>query len=242
MINAAEDEVIPRACTEKLADALGIADRVVWLEGLGHYTAIAELPRALRMTADFFARDLPEGVGERMHGNALGTEVPSPQPRRLQRVVTLLQQAVTMLATEPEPGRCHYVDFDLELSRRSFGRRSQQVRLIRGTQGKFLLQGKLPEVGEFAIGQGRFPWMLAGDETVLAGTKNPVENHDVLHYVEPRHLMKLRMVSGLVGSIALAPEMLQQWIAVSEGASRTAAAASFASRPRTPRSCRAKSN
>ncbi len=38
MMNAAEDEVVPRACTEKLAAALGIGDRVVWLEGLGHYT------------------------------------------------------------------------------------------------------------------------------------------------------------------------------------------------------------
>ncbi len=79
MINAADDEVIPRACTEKLAKALGISDRVVWLEGLGHYTAIAELPRALKMTADFFARDLPEKVKQRINGPiALGTEVPSP--------------------------------------------------------------------------------------------------------------------------------------------------------------------
>ncbi len=46
MLNAAEDEVIPRQCTVKLAEALGIADRVVWFDGLGHYTAMAELPRA----------------------------------------------------------------------------------------------------------------------------------------------------------------------------------------------------
>ena len=62
MINAEKDEVIPRRCTVKLAEAFGIADRVVWLEGLGHYTAMAELPRALRITADFFAQDLPEGT------------------------------------------------------------------------------------------------------------------------------------------------------------------------------------
>jgi hypothetical protein len=35
MINAAQDEVIPRQCTEKLAEALGIKDRVIWFEGLG---------------------------------------------------------------------------------------------------------------------------------------------------------------------------------------------------------------
>ena len=59
MMNAAEDEVVPRACTEKLATALGIGDRVVWLEGLGHYTALAALPRALKTANDFFAQDLP---------------------------------------------------------------------------------------------------------------------------------------------------------------------------------------
>ncbi len=48
-----------------------------------------------------------------------------------------------------------------------------RLRYVRGPQGKFLLQGKLPEVGEVAMGQGRFPWLLAGGKTVLAGTKNP---------------------------------------------------------------------
>ena len=48
-------------------------------KGLGHYTAMAELPRALRMTADFFAQDLPEGVA-RIRTSTLGTEVPSPAP------------------------------------------------------------------------------------------------------------------------------------------------------------------
>ena len=223
MINAAADEVIPRACTDKLANALGIGDRVVWLEGLGHYTAIAELPRALRMTADFFALDLPEEVKQdNQRAGQPGAEVPSPNsphgPSPLQKVVTLLEQAVTILATEPQPGKCHYLDFQLELALP--GPHGQpitsNVRLIRGTQGKFLFQGKLPEVGEVALGQGRFPWILADANTVLAGTKNPVANHDVLHYVEPRHLMKLRMVSGLVGTIAMVPEMLQQWITVSE--------------------------
>ena len=76
MINASQDEVVPRRCTEKLAEALGIADRVVWLEGLGHYTALAELPRALRITADFFAQDLPEEERDRPRP---GASNPSPR-------------------------------------------------------------------------------------------------------------------------------------------------------------------
>jgi isopenicillin-N N-acyltransferase like protein len=201
MINAADDEVIPRRCTAKLADALGIADRVKWLDGLGHYTAIAELPQALRTTADFFAQDLPEGLT-----NPPNTETPRSSP--LQQLVNLLEQAASILNTEPDPGRCHSVDIELA----SFV--SGRVRLVRGFQGKFLLQCKLPDVGDVALGQGRFPWMLADENTVIAGTQNPVSLHDVRDYVESRHLLKLRMAAGVVGSIALAPEMLQQWIVV----------------------------
>lgn len=204
MINAAVDEVIPRQCTAKLADALGIADRVVWLEGLGHYTAVAELPGALRETADFFAQDMPEGVAP---PNALRAELPSPTA--LQRFVALVQQVVTILASEPEIGRCHSAD--LELSSFVSGR----VRLVRGAQGKFLLQCKLPEIGDVSLGQGRFPWMLTGKNMLVAGTKNPVQKQNVLDYIEPRHLIKLRMVAGIVGSIALAPEILDPWIVVS---------------------------
>ena len=76
--------MIPRACTEKLANALGIGDRVVWLEGLGHYTAIAELPRALRMTADFFAQDLPEEV-ESENQQAMHWALKCPALRGLRR-------------------------------------------------------------------------------------------------------------------------------------------------------------
>jgi isopenicillin-N N-acyltransferase like protein len=206
MINAGEDEVIPRACTEKLADALNMSDRVVWFQGLGHYTAVAELPRALRMMAEFFAQDLPQGVGDANQSRRLGTEVPSLPPTALRRLVTLLQQAVTILASEPAPGRCHSTDLELN------SLVSGQLRLVRGTHGKFLLQCQLPKVGNVSLGQGRFPWMLAGDKLVVAGTRNPVDNLDVLCYIEPWHRMKLRMLFGVVGSIDMAPETLEPWV------------------------------
>lgn len=203
MINAAEDEVIPRRCTEKLAQALGIADRVVWLAGLGHYTAMAELPRALRMTTDFFAQDLPPG-----------TQPPVVAPKDLgtptSEFAAVLNQALTILSTEPRKGRCHYASLELSLS----GRHSieAQLRYVRGPNGKFLLQGTLPEVGRVAMGQGRFPWLLAGGKTVLAGTKNPTKDRHPLHFVDPQNMTRLRVVGGLAGSIVMVPDMLQQWV------------------------------
>jgi len=211
MINAGADEVIPRECTDKLAAALGMSDRVTWLDGLGHYTALAELPRALRTTAEFFAQDLPEGV----KGIA---PPPTGRPTPLRQVVALAQQAVAVLATEPEAGRCHLVEIESapagERDRKSFEGR---LRLVRGTAGKFALRGKLPIIGEVAWGQGQFPWMVAaGSKTVLVGVKNPVPNANPLGFAEPRHVARLRMIGGIVGALALAPEVLNQWITVEE--------------------------
>lgn len=203
MINAAEDEVIPRSCTKKLAHALGITDRVVWLTGLGHYTAMAELPRALRMTADFFAKDLPPGA-----------EPPAVAPIDLgtptSEFAAMLHQAMTILSTEPAEGRCHYIALELTVS--SNHPINAQLRYVRGPKGKFILQGTLPEFGQVAMGQGRFPWLLAGGTAVMAGTKNPTKNHDPLQCVDPRNMTRLRVVGGLAGSIVLVPEMLQQWV------------------------------
>jgi isopenicillin-N N-acyltransferase like protein len=207
MLNAAADEVVPRACTEKLAEAIGISDRVVWFEGLGHYTAMAELPRAMRMMADFFAKDLPPGV-EQSAGAASSRLTP------LQRFAAVLQQGLAILTTEPQDGRCHYAALELTLE----GRRPIEARLryVRGTHGKFLLQGKLPEVGEVAMGQGRFPWLAAGAKKVVAGTKDPAENRDPLQFVNTEAMTRLRVAGGAVGAFVMVPEMLQQWIAAEE--------------------------
>ena len=212
MLNAAEDEVIPRVCTEKLAQAIGISDRVVWFEGVGHYTAMANLPRALRMTADFFAQDLPPGAQP-------PAAPPAAKRTPLAQFTTLLEQAMAILSTEPAEGRCHVAALELSLAGRHLI--EARLRFVRGPKGKFLLQGKLPEVGEVAMGQGRFPWLLAGGKTVLAGTKNPSDDHDPLRFVDPQNLTKLRVAGGLVGVVVMAPDTLRQWIAIEEDKAAT---------------------
>jgi len=210
MINAAEDEVIPRPCTEKLARALDLHDHVTWLEGLGHYTAMAELPRALRMTAEFFAQDLPQD------SPSAALAPPAAEPSALQRLVSVLQQAITILVAEPASGHCHFVDLDLSAFGATGRPFAAHVRLVRGAQQRFSLQARLPELGEVALGQGRYPWLVAGGKTLLAATKHPVKNANAFTYVEPRHLKTLRMAGGLGDALVLAPEMLQQWITVAD--------------------------
>jgi dienelactone hydrolase len=53
MLNAAEDEVVPRPCTESLWRALGKPE-IVWYDG-GHYSVARHILNALQRTQDFFA-------------------------------------------------------------------------------------------------------------------------------------------------------------------------------------------
>ena len=94
--------------------------------------------------------------------------------------------------------------------------RSRRTRDWSAAQGRFSLQGRLPELGDVALGHGRYPWLVAAGKTLLMGTKHPVNNANALSYVEPRHLKELRMLGGIGGALGLAPEMLQQWITVAD--------------------------
>lgn len=217
MLNAGEDEVIPRACTERLADALGISRQVVWFEGLGHYTAMAELPRALRLTADFFAQDLPPGV-----------KPPAPAAPAaltpLGRVMSVAWQAVTMLATEPATGHCHLVQVELAATNQQGRVITGAARLAVGDGGKFALWAKAPEVGEVGAGQGSFPWVQTEGQ-VFAGTKNPGTNTSPFAFVEPQHVLNYRVAAGAAASVVLVPDLAQRWMVVEEDSAAASGAA-----------------
>jgi len=209
MVNAAEDEVIPRACTEKLASALGLSDRVEWLDGLGHYTAMAALPRVMQRMVDFFGQDLPPGV-----------KVPAPTANGktpTQVVLRLLQEAVGFFTAEPAAGRCHFADLSVEFAPAGQKPYQGRILLIRGTQGRFKLECRLPGVGEVAIGQGEQPWMVSTQKTLFRGIANgKTRLRDPLAFAQADHLLKLRMVAGAVAGAALAPDVLDPLAAIAD--------------------------
>jgi dienelactone hydrolase len=208
MINAAEDEVIPRPCTEKLAAALGMEKKVVWLEGLGHYTAMAELPRAMKITADFFSEDLPPGAA------------PPPKAREktpIGRLAGLLRQLGMLLSDEPQAGRCHCLELEFTTTLPDQKPISGRFRYARGCNHQFVWASKLPILGETGLGQGRFPWVLSGEKTVLEGTLHPeAELQDPLALADRGQVARLKMFSGLLGSVALAPGVLQRFLVLTE--------------------------
>ena len=209
MVNATDDRVIPPSCTKKLAAALGISDRVIWLDGLGHYTAMAELPRVLRITAEFFAEDLPPGV------KPAPPTVAGQSP--LEVVIALVQQVAAVLTIEPQPDRCHFADLQVAVTPEGEETIEGRLRYIRGTQGKFSIQCHAPIVGDVALGQGRYPWLVSGGKSVFKGTGNPSSQlGSPLAFVKDEHLVKIRVVAGAAAGLTLVPELLEQVAAVAD--------------------------
>ena len=161
MVNAARDEVIPRPCTEKLAAALGIANRVRWLDGLGHYTAMAALPETLQAMTDFFAQDLPPGVTP----PSAAAGIRSPQ----RTLAELIRQLADLLTAEPKEGCCHLADLEVAAVGKDGKKIEGRIRLVRGPKPKFTLYCRLPGIGEASLGCGTCPWMTAGQRVVFLG-------------------------------------------------------------------------
>jgi len=205
MVNASEDNVIPRACTEKLAAALGISERVVWLRGLGHYTAILALPQTLRKTVDFFALDMPPGVK--------GPETAAAASRPpLQVVAGLVTQAASVLTAEPAEGRCHLVALEATVTDKGGKTYEGRVRFARGPGHRFSLVLDAPLVGKASLGQGDYPW-IASPKTAFRGVNGEAgAAQDPLAYADAQYTAKVRMLAGGVAAVSLAPSILEQAI------------------------------
>ncbi len=215
MVNAAADEVIPRSCTEKLAAALGLSDRVEWLAGLGHYTSMAELPRVLRRMVDFFAQDLPAGL--RVSPPAAAAKTP------VGAAIGLLQAAIGLLVVEPAAGRCHVAELAVEIAASGQEPMSGRVLLVRGSSGRFKFQGRLPVLGNVALGQGANLWMASDQKTYLRGVAPRTQAApgrtaplDPLAFTAFDYLLQLRMGRGIVDAVALAPDVLDSWLTLTD--------------------------
>ena len=208
MVNATEDEVFSRASVQCLADALGIREKIVWLEGLGHKTALAALPRVLKTTAVFFAEDLPSAGPP-----AVSEKKTSPQ----QAVVALLQQCGRFHSEEPSAGHCHIADLDVSVQPKDGKPYQGRLRLVRGPRPRFSLQGELAGSGPVSLGCGAYPWMAHGKVVFrgVLGTKGA--SRDAAAFADPRYVQRLDVFAGIAGAAALAPQILDRWVTIEPG-------------------------
>ena len=205
MINAASDEVIPPQCTKKLASEIGMAERVHWLDGLGHYTAIAELPSILRQTVSFFGGDLPPPQNANPPVSNLSAR---------DRVVQLLDSVVKFVATMPESGRCHLIDVQADVSRDGKTIVAGRVLFARGTDRRFRLTAQIDQPEEIAVALGRdkSPWLASINRgVVFYGKKETLASPEsTIWHLDEKQQLKLRMALGVLSAAVVSPTLLDQ--------------------------------
>lgn len=208
MVNAADDTTVPPESTKKLAAALGISDRVVWLEGLGHYTAMAELPSIMHTTTEFFAQDLAP---------SLRTTPPAAVERTPSEIVVGLVRQLAQFLSEPPEGQCHIADIEVAATIKGKEEVRGRLQYVHGPHWKFKLEAAVPKVGDVAVGQNDHPWMLSGKKQLFIGSREAAGPAlDPLTFADPKYAVKLRVVAGAAAGIALAPHVLEQLVSVSD--------------------------
>lgn len=209
MINAAEDEVIPAACTKALAEAVGMPDKVVWLAGMGHYTAMAALPRIIQDTVAFFAADLPAGIVA-PPASAVADATPT------QALVGMVQQLLAMVDRAPQEGRCHLLDLSADITRDG-KKETYRLGLVRGHGSQFkVTAAPVPEVGSLSLGNGASPWIVSSDGTVFLGSLERDPAAGLAPMLDAQQVLKLRVLAGAALAMAAAPEAFAQYLQVAE--------------------------
>lgn len=197
MINAVDDEVIPPRCARKLAEAYGMADRVRWLEGLGHYTALAALPGILREVNDFFAGDLPMSVS-----------APAPAENGpAQLAAQVVRDAIAMIVRPPAEGRCHFADATVTINQPK-GALRVPVRWIHGDRGRFRFSADVPQIGAIELGQDDRPWLRAGDRAVFVGRDSVEKPPTLLALIDAEAQTKIKSVAGAIDGALAVPAVL----------------------------------
>ena len=200
MVNAVEDVTIAPQCARKLAEALGMPERVVWLPGLGHYTAIAALPQVLEHAVAFFGQDLPAAAQK-------PPAAPANEP--LQVLAELLRQVSALAAAEPASGRGHFVALEVALRPAQGKPVEVQFSLARGSGARFRLEGQFPEIGQVAVGQGSYPWIMAQGKRVFRGVGGTdTKSRGVLDAIPGGQRLRLQIIRGALDAIVRAPETL----------------------------------
>jgi dienelactone hydrolase len=201
MVCAEQDEVIPPDCGRRLAEAADFADRVTWLPGMGHYTAMAGFPQIMKDVVSFFGADVP-GTWQPPQGN--GEKTPT------ELLGLFLSGLASLTGGQPAADTAHMAGVDAEIVADG---KTQRVAFdyMLGGQGRFRLAGEFPVVGKDGLGQGDYPWLIGGGKLVFCGTVDGSEGRTAAALVEPQRLMRYRVATGALAGVALSPEALKQY-------------------------------
>jgi cephalosporin-C deacetylase-like acetyl esterase len=196
MVNASEDEVLPKEATVKLAKAMNMENKVVWMKGQGHYTAIASLPDLLPKIANFIS-DNQAKIPQNGNGNKSALSKFAGQLNKL-------------FDFSPPPGRCMVIEAEFKIKDKvSF------VKLIKGHGCHFIIFGDILKM-KLSLGYCEYPWMYTPKGVLFKGTLEPTPNANLLNHMDKVYLAYLPMITAVLNMAASSPTILNQFAKFTE--------------------------
>jgi len=206
MINAAEDNVIPPACSRELAAAVGCD--ISWFPGVDHYTVVSQLPEMLLALQQFFVQDRPASWVQ----PAAAKGVENLSMRLLGRVFGGMS---SFLGVPPAAGRAHVLKGTLTMATPGQSTKQQfRFSYALGSNGRFRLEGEFPKIGPLAIGVGSYPWLTGAKDTLFVGSLNADPQRRLSAFIEPQLLLQYEMIRGSLAGVGMAPDLARQYCTV----------------------------
>jgi dienelactone hydrolase len=207
MYNAAADEVLPEESVKALVEKSGMKGRNIMFPGLGHYTAIAALPRVLSEFVAFFRDDtVPERKPDPPEGDqALAKKV--------------FTQLLGLAKFSPEPGHAIFIDAAGTVKNKDQLIAGGSLLLLRGDGRKLKLsvcsdQPLEGNIRKISLGFSEYPWLISGRGTIYQGELNPNE-FSAATYLNSQIGAYQQMAVGLLAmAVDGLLEPLQQWCKV----------------------------
>ncbi|MFA6930805.1 MAG: hypothetical protein WCT05_10795 [Lentisphaeria bacterium] len=207
MICAAEDQVIPPDCSRELAQAANCD--ILWLPGVNHYTIASQSAFVFAELVDFFSTNPPL----QWHPSVKDTSV-DLQTKGLRLLAGFFRDMSLFLTGIPAEGQAHHLGLKLALAINGSNQQSE-LQLSRGSKGWYKLYAKVPKLGQGWMGQNQFPWLAGADQSLFVGSLNALDDQHCSTFISPEQLMKFQMLSGILASGAMAPEMLKTYATLS---------------------------
>lgn len=192
MINASDDEIIPRQSTLLLAEALGMKDKIRWIPNAGHYSAITEIHSIVKDLAVFFGGTLPEE-------STLKAAAHNP-------CAGFLNELAAFSTLNPPEGKCIIADISITAEgKKELG--SAKLKFVKGNGNKFFLKAETEGLKStaFQVGCNSYPWLLSSDGTLFSGTENPEAAQGYSNHIKPIVKMYATMISGACTMFAASP-------------------------------------
>jgi len=202
MINATEDEVIPRIHAEQLGAALGIQDAIVWMEGVGHYSMAARFGEIIQRQVDFFTDTsaVPESA------KAAPTLAIEPDGVLFARFLDQLSLMIDP-TTHVENGQRLHLDFVWQ--DKSGETNSGALDWRRAKNGDYSLQLNAEPWGGIGIGTSQQPWIHFADQDMLLLGSSADQKITYLDKADNGIALKLQLIATFMRFGARIPGLLE---------------------------------